>query len=300
MLRLVRPALSLCRFNCPQPVSAPAIVSQLQAPGRSCSSVTSVAQLPVQYGEPRQVWVQSLETQQWEGRDILDLHPDVFAVYPRIDIIHRNLVWQSKYNVVNYAHCKGVREMIYTYGGGRKPWRQKGTGRARQGSRRAPQWVNGGKAHGPKGPKSLYYMLDYTERVYGLTHTLSVKAVQDDLVVVENLSLPAADPEYLQDLARERGWVGSVLFIDTEDEFDEYITAATDEIPHMNLMPVYGLNVRSMLKHETLVLTVRAVERITERIMFALHRTDGRERKRISFEGPSELTLKMEKYRPVV
>ena len=89
MLRLVRPALSLCRFNCPQPVSAPAIVSQLQAPGRSCSSVTSVAQLPVQYGEPRQVWVQSLETQQWEGRDILDLHPDVFAVYPRIDIIHR-------------------------------------------------------------------------------------------------------------------------------------------------------------------------------------------------------------------
>ena len=63
---------------------------------------------------------------------------------------------------------------------------------------------------------------------------------------------------------------------------------------------MYGLNVRSMLKHETLVLTVRAVERITERIMFALHRTDGRERKRISFEGPSELTLKMEKYRPVV
>jgi len=300
MLRLVRPALSLCRLNCPQPVSAPAIFSQLPAPLRLCSSLTSVAQLPVQYGEPRQVWVQSLETQRWEGRDILDLHPDVFAVYPRIDIIHRNLVWQSKYNVVNYAHCKGVREMIYTYGGGRKPWRQKGTGRARQGSRRAPQWINGGKPHGPKGPKSLYYMLDYTERVYGLTHTLSVKAVQDDLVVVENLSLPAADPEYLQDLARERGWVGSVLFVDTEDEFDEYITAATDDIPHMNLMPVYGLNVRSLLKHETLVLTVRAVERITERILFALNRTDGRERKRISFEGPTELTLKMEKYRPVV
>ena len=78
------------------------------------------------------------------------------------NLVRQNLVWQSKYNVVNYAHCKGVREMIYTYGGGRKPWRQKGTGRARQGSRRAPQWINGGKPHGPKGPKSLYYMLDYT------------------------------------------------------------------------------------------------------------------------------------------
>merc|ERR1712096_128300 len=97
-----------------------------------------------------------------------------------------------------------VKNRSAVRGGGRKPWRQKGTGRARQGSRRAPQWINGGKPHGPKGPKSLYYMLDYTERVYGLTHTLSVKAVQDDLVVVENLSLPAADPEYLQDLTRER------------------------------------------------------------------------------------------------
>merc|ERR1719347_157057 len=68
-------------------------------------------------------------------------HPEVFGVYPRIDIIHDNLEWQRKYNVVNYAHCKSVHEMIYMYGGGAKPWPQKGTGRARQGSTRAPQWV---------------------------------------------------------------------------------------------------------------------------------------------------------------
>ena len=80
-----------------------------------------------------------------EGEELLDLHPDVWGVYPRIDIIHQNVLWQKDYSTVNYNHTKSVKEMIYTYGGGAKPWPQKGTGRARQGSRRAPQWVNGGK-----------------------------------------------------------------------------------------------------------------------------------------------------------
>ena len=166
----------------------------------------------------------------------MDLHPDVWAVYPRLDIIHANMVWQSKYNVVNYDHCKGVKEMIYSYGGGAKPWQQKGTGRARQGSRRAPQWVNGGKVHGPKGPKSLYFMLPYAMRVNGLIHTLSVKMVQDDIHVVDSLEMPTNDPEYLMELAKERGWSSSVLFVDTEDIFPENITAVTEEIPYMNIM----------------------------------------------------------------
>ena len=109
----------------------------------------------------------------------MSLHPEVWAVYPRMDVIHANMMWQQKYNVVNYNHVKNVKEMIYAYGGGAKPWRQKGTGkmkgcilekckeiwknifrkntmffvekckfisgRARQGSRRAPQWIKGGK-----------------------------------------------------------------------------------------------------------------------------------------------------------
>ena len=123
------------------------------------SDLSEVYRIPVQYGEPRQVWVENLDTGEDSG--IMELHPDVFSVYPRMDIIHDNVMWQSKYNVVNYNHTKSVREMIYTYGGGAKPWRQKGTGRARQGSRRAPQWKNGGKVHGPRGPKPLYYMLSY-------------------------------------------------------------------------------------------------------------------------------------------
>jgi len=263
-------------------------------------NLTDVSRVPVQYGVERQVWVENMDTREEEKRDLINLHPDIWAVYPRIDIIHQNLVWQSKYNVVNYNHVKGVREMIYSYGGGGKPWPQKGTGRARQGSRRAPQWVNGGKVHGPKGPKSEYYMIPYHVRVYGLTHTLSVKMVQDDIHVVDNLEIPTNDPDYLLELTRERGWGNSVLIVDTDDIFPENITAVTEEIPHMNLMPMYGLNVNSMVKHQTLVLTVRAVEALTAKILFALNRTDGRDRSKLSQEGPSEMTLKLEQYRPVV
>jgi len=262
------------------------------------TDLSDVYKIPVQYGEPRQVWVESLDT--GEDTEIMELHPDVFSVYPRMDIIHDNVVWQSKYNVVNYNHTKSVREMIYTYGGGAKPWRQKGTGRARQGSRRAPQWKNGGKVHGPRGPKPLYYMLAYHLRVYGLTHTLSVKFVQDDLHVVSDLELSSSHPDHLLSLATRRGWSSSVLFVDTEDDFPENITVATESIPHMNLMPVYGLNVSSMIKHQTLVLTERAVKKITEKLLFALNRTDQVDVINFNREGPEEIKIKMEKHRPVV
>ena len=178
-----------------------------------------VYDVPVQWGERREVLVETLDTDQYgDGEEILELHPDVWAVYPRIDIIHKNICWQNDYNKVNYIHTKSVQEMIYTYGGGAKPWQQKGTGRARQGSRRAPQWKNGGKVHGPRGPRSLYYMLPYHQRVQGLTHTLSVKFVQDDVNVVTSLDLSSTDPGHLLKLCRDRGWSSSVLFVDTDDQ----------------------------------------------------------------------------------
>ena len=247
---------------------------------KSDTDHSEVQRIPLQWGAPRQVMVETLtQEEDWRrATELMELHPDVWAVYPRIDLIHANVVWQSKYNTVNYNHTKSVKEMIYTYGGGAKPWPQKGTGRARQGSRRAPQWVNGGKVHGPRGPKPLYYMLPYHIRVYGLTHTLSVKFAQvhmcegfrkvkitfhmsqDDLHVVDTLDLSSDDPEDLLSLVKTRNWSPSVLFVDTEDTFPLSITTATDKLGHLNLMPVHGLNVYSMIKHHTLVLTKRAVE----------------------------------------
>ena len=88
----------------------------------------AVLDIPVQYNVEREVWVESLATKEIQLKSIMSLHPEVWAVYPRMDLIHRNMVWQEKYNVVNYNHVKNVKEMIYAYGGGAKPWRQKGTG----------------------------------------------------------------------------------------------------------------------------------------------------------------------------
>lgn len=257
-------------------------------------------QYPVQYGVKRQVWVENLDSIEERRLALLDLHPDIFSAYPRMDLIHANIVWQKKYSTVNYNHVRNVKEMIEVFGGGAKPWPQKGTGRARQGSIRAPQWVNGGKAHGPRGPRSFYYMPNLDVRVYGLTHTLSVKFVQDDLHVVNNLEIPTDDPSFITDLIKTRGWGMSTLIVDATDEMPRNITAATDKIPYVNLMPVYGLNVLSMTKHQTLVLTEAAVEHITRRLLFALHRTDRMERHAINLKGPQEITLKLEKHRPVV
>ena len=81
---------------------------------------------------------------------------------------------------IHYHQIKSQFKMYttFSYGGGAKPWQQKGTGRARHGSTRSPQWVDGGKVFGPKAPKSHYYMLPFHTRVYGLTHTLTIKFIQ--------------------------------------------------------------------------------------------------------------------------
>jgi len=111
----------------------------------------------------------------------------------------------------NWTTLKTRAEMP---GGGRKPWPQKGTGRARHGSIRSPIFYNGGKAHGPRGPKTYFNMLPFFLRVKGLCIGLSAKFAQDDVKIVDSLDIPSEDPKYLEDLAAERHWGVSVLFVD--------------------------------------------------------------------------------------
>lgn len=182
-----------------------------------CTSVQNVPQssetVPVvrTIRQPRQVWVENFDTPESKKLEILELHPEVFAAQPRIDIIHQNVEWQRKYRYVSLAHAKLRFEIR---GGGRKPWPQKGMGRARHGSIRSPLWKGGGVSHGPRSPTSHFYMLPYFTRVMGLTSTLSVKLAQDDLFVVENLDIPVEDPKFLQELIDTRTWGPSVLIVD--------------------------------------------------------------------------------------
>ncbi|XP_031777477.1 39S ribosomal protein L4, mitochondrial [Nasonia vitripennis] len=221
------------------------------------------------YIKPRQAWIENLDTIEEKKLGLITLHPDIFGALPRVDIIHENVRWQQLYRYVSYANTK-VRSEVR--GGGRKPWPQKGMGRARHGSIRSPLWRKGGVIHGPRSPTPYFYMLPFYNRVLGLTSTLSVKLAQDDLHIVPELEIPSDEPSYMLELAKERKWGPSILFIDNNDIVPQNIAIATNTINHMNLMPVYGLNVYSMLKHETLVLTESAVRLIEDKLLFHLNK----------------------------
>ena len=115
---LARACSSLLRQSVAAPltISSPSLSNS--SPMQKVRVDPAVLDIPVQYNVEREVWVESLATKETQLTSIMPLHPDVWAVYPRMDIIHQNLVWQQKYNVVNYNHVKNVREMIYAHGGG--------------------------------------------------------------------------------------------------------------------------------------------------------------------------------------
>nr|KAF6349429.1 mitochondrial ribosomal protein L4 [Myotis myotis] len=131
----------------PEPVAS----AGLQAP------VLRKCELPVpSHRRPAQAWVESLRGFEQERVGLAELHPDVFSTAPRLDILHQVAMWQKNFKRISYAKTKTRAEVR---GGGRKPWPQKGSGRARHGSIRSPIWRGGGVAHGPRGPTSYYYML---------------------------------------------------------------------------------------------------------------------------------------------
>jgi len=226
--------------------------------------------IPKNVAASRQVWVESLDAGCTQDKDLISLHPDVWSVKPRLDILWSNIDWQHRYSRIHYEEQKDRQEMHY----GGRPWPQKGTGRARHSSRTSPIWYQGGKSHPKYGIKGQFFMLPMSLRIQGLTNALSAKLAQDDLRIVKNLDVPSTDPDYIDKLIEDRCWGISALISDAGDIFPENITAATEDIHHVNLMPCYGLNVHSILKHKTLVLTVEAVAYLEEKLLFAMNRMD--------------------------
>ncbi|XP_048348014.1 39S ribosomal protein L4, mitochondrial [Sphaerodactylus townsendi] len=225
---------------------------------RKCNSAVPKHLVPVQ------AWVESLKHYDARFEGLTDLHPDVFAVMPRIDILHTVAIWQKNFKRISHARTKTRAEVR---GGGRKPWPQKGSGRARHGSIRSPLWRGGGVAHGPRGPTSYYYMLPMRMRVLGLKVALTTKLMQENLHIVDSLEIPTSDPQYLTDLARYRRWGGSVLIVDV-NEIPEDMKSAVSSLKTITVIPAIGLNVHSMLKYESLVLTLDTVAFLEEKLLW--------------------------------
>lgn len=190
----------------------------------------------------------------------IDLKDEIFGLDPRADILHRVVNWQLE---KRRPTARAAQERSDVNRTGKKYGKQKGSGTARHGSRRAPIFVGGGKAHGPR-KRDFNPSLNKKVRALGLKMALSAKAKNDNLIVVENIDLKDAKTKALKGHFDKLGFGKSALVIDGEAVNDNFRKASAN-IVGVDVMPAIGANVYDILNHETLVLTRAAVEQLEAR-----------------------------------
>lgn len=189
----------------------------------------------------------------------IELNDAVFGVEPRADILHRIVTWQLENR---RGIARATRERSDVARTGKRFGRQKGGGTARHGDRAAPIFIGGGKAHGARR-REFGQSLNKKVRALGLKMALSSK-VNSGLVVVDSLALTDAKTKALAATIGKNGWSGKVLVIDG-DAVDAGFARAVGNLPGVNVLPAVGANVYDILKHDTLVLTKAAVEKLEAR-----------------------------------
>ena len=189
----------------------------------------------------------------------VELNDAVFGIEPRADILHRVVTWQLE---KRRGTARGTRERADVARTGKKFGRQKGGGTARHGDRAAPVFIGGGKAQGAKR-RDFNISLNKKIRALGLRMALSSKA-KDGLVILDSLELKDAKTKALKGQFDKNGWSGKVLVIDG-DAVEGSFARAAGNLPGVNVLPAVGANVYDILKHDTLVLTKAAVEKLEAR-----------------------------------
>jgi len=187
-----------------------------------------------------------------------ELPDDIFATVPRADIMARVVHWQLAKRRAGTHSTKGLSAVSGTT---KKPYRQKGTGNARQGSLRAPQFRGGGVVHGPV-PHSHEYSLNKKVRRLGLISALSQKQADGKLVVLDAASGAAKTAELSRKL-KALGWK-SVLILD--GTVDAGFLRVSRNIPGIDVLPTVGANVYDILQHDVLAITTAAVEGLKQRL----------------------------------
>jgi large subunit ribosomal protein L4 len=190
----------------------------------------------------------------------VELSAQVFEAPINIDLMHQAYTRQMA-NARLGTHSTKTRGEVS--GGGRKPWRQKGTGRARQGSTRAPHFVGGGKVHTPK-PRSYTLDMPRKMRQAALRSALSVKASEQNIVVLEELIL--AEPKtrlMAQALDKLVGKASALVLIPEKNPDYELVIRSTNNLPEAKALLANYLNIRDLLGFDKIVLPLKALDVIT-------------------------------------
>ncbi len=190
----------------------------------------------------------------------VELDDAIFGLEPRADILHRVVRWQRAKAQAGTHSTLGKSDVSYST---KKIYRQKGTGGARHGSRKAPIFRKGGTYKGPV-PRSHAHDLTKKFRALGLRHALSAKATTGNLVILESLEMKEGKTAILAKAAKELGWK-RVLIIDGAD-VNEMFAQAARNIEGIDVLPSMGANVYDILKRDTLVITKAGVEALEARL----------------------------------
>ena len=195
-----------------------------------------------------------------EGKKVSDveLAESIFGIEPNEAVVHSVLV---NYLANQRQGTQNTKTRSEVRGGGRKPWRQKGTGRARQGSIRAPQWIKGGIALGPK-PRSYYYTVNKKERQLAVKSVLSSKVLENTLVVVDSLDMKEIKTKEMIKALNNLKVEGKTLMLLAEK--NENVQKSARNIEGVKTTLVNTINVYDLLKYKNLVITLDTVKKLEE------------------------------------
>ena len=188
----------------------------------------------------------------------IELAENVFGIEPNENIVHAVLV---NYLANQRQGTQSTKTRAEVSGGGRKPWRQKGTGRARQGSIRAPQWIKGGIALGPK-PRSYRYTVNKKERRLAIKSLLSSKVLENELTVVDKLELSEIKTKTMVKALADLKVEGKTLIVLPENNKNVLMSARN--IEGVKTIVLNNINVFDLLKYNNLVLPLETVKKLEE------------------------------------
>ena len=194
-----------------------------------------------------------------EGKKLreVELPSAVFEAPINIDLMHQAYVRQMA-NARLGTHQTKVRSEVA--GGGAKPWKQKGTGRARQGSRRAAQWVGGGRIHTPH-PRSYEQRMPKKMRQAALRSALSVKAAEAGVVIVDEISLSEMKTRFMaESLKNLVGKSTALVVLPEKDKAYDMVMRSTDNLADAKVLLAGYLNIRDLLGYDKLILSVKSLD----------------------------------------